>query len=176
MAFKICHLIVILSIPLMAFYQNRYPILSNLHSCWRQQVQTRLKQSANNFTLGESTQCRLQLATRLRVKDNSLSLSRPLSQFISKSLCVQQCLVLRIMDFLDFANVLFLPNSSIGELCEDLNTIVGKCIWYNTFQVQNTKWLWLVNNILTIINSDNVLCASFGLYPSYVAGILNSVK
>jgi len=26
------------------------------------------------------------------------------------------------------------------------------------------------------MNSDKVLCASFGLYPSYVAGILNSVK
>jgi len=29
------------------------------------------------------------------------------------------------MDFLDFADVLFVPNSSIGKLCEDLNTIVG---------------------------------------------------
>jgi hypothetical protein len=26
------------------------------------------------------------------------------------------------------------------------------------------------------MNSNNVLCASFGLFPSYVAGILNSVK
>jgi len=62
------------------------------------------------------------------------------------------------------------------ELCEVLNTIVGEGIWYDTFQVQNTKWLRLVNYIVTTINSDNVLCASFGLYPSYVAGILNSVK
>jgi hypothetical protein len=26
------------------------------------------------------------------------------------------------------------------------------------------------------MNSNNILCASFGLFPSYVAGILNSVK
>jgi len=25
-------------------------------------------------------------------------------------------------------------------------------------------------------NIDNAICATFGLYPSYVAGILNSVK
>jgi len=47
---------------------------------------------------------------------------------------------------------------------------------YDTLQVKNTKWLWLVNDIVTIVNSDNVLCGSFGLYPSYVAGILISVK
>ena len=42
------------------------------------------------------------------------------------------------MDFLDFDNVSFLPNSSIGRLCEDLNNIAGHVIWYNTFEVQNT--------------------------------------
>ena len=61
-------------------------------------------------------------------------------------------------------------------MCEELNTTVGQGIWYDTFQVQNTKWLWLVNGIVTTMNSNNVLCASFGLFPSYVAGILNSVK
>ena len=80
------------------------------------------------------------------------------------------------MEFLDLANVSFLPNSSIGRLCEDLNNIIGQSIWYDTFQVQNTEWLWLVNNIVTALNSEKVLCGCFGLYPSYVAGILNSVK
>jgi len=80
------------------------------------------------------------------------------------------------MNFPDFPDVSFLPSSSIGELCEDLNTIVGQGIWHDTFQVQNTKWLWLVNDIFTTINSDSVPCGSNGLYPSYVAGILNSVK
>jgi len=62
------------------------------------------------------------------------------------------------------------------EVCEDLNTTVVQGIWYDTFQVQNSKWLWLVNDIVTTMNSNNVLCASFGLFPSYVAGTLNSVK
>jgi hypothetical protein len=47
---------------------------------------------------------------------------------------------------------------------------------YDTFQVQNTKLLWLSNDIVTTINRDHLLCASFGRYSSYVAGILNSVK
>jgi hypothetical protein len=80
------------------------------------------------------------------------------------------------MDFLDFADVSFLPNSSIDQLCEDFNTIVGKASWYDTYQVPNTKWLWLVNDIITSKNSDNVLCRSYGLYRSYVAEILKSVK
>jgi len=33
-----------------------------------------------------------------------------------------------------------------------------------------------VNDLVTTLNSDNVLCATFGLNPSYVAGILNSVN
>ena len=74
------------------------------------------------------------------------------------------------MDFVEFTNVSFLRNSSIGKLWEDLNTTVGQGIWYDTLQVQNTKWLWLVNDIVTTMNSDNIL------FPSYVAGILNSVK
>jgi len=57
-----------------------------------------------------------------------------------------------------------------------LNNIVGKGVWYDTFQVMNTKWLWLVNDIITTMNSEKVLCGSFGLYPSYAAGNLNSVK
>jgi len=80
------------------------------------------------------------------------------------------------MDFLNVRDVSFLPDSSIGGLCADLNNIVGQGVWYDTFQVKNTKWLWLVNNIVTTMKSDKVLCGSFGLYPSYVACILNSVK
>jgi len=38
------------------------------------------------------------------------------------------------------------------------------------------KVLWLVNNIVTTVYSDKVLCGSFGLYPSYAAGIRNCVK
>jgi len=80
------------------------------------------------------------------------------------------------MDFLGFRNVSYLPNSSIGRLCEDLNNAIGQGVWYDTFQVQNTKWLWFVNDIVKTVNSDKVLCGSLGLYPSYAAGILNYVK
>ena len=80
------------------------------------------------------------------------------------------------MDFLRFGDVSFLPKSRIERLCEKLSNAVGQGIWYDTFQFQNTELLWLVNDIVTTINTDNVLCGSFGLYPSYVAGILNSVK
>jgi hypothetical protein len=86
-------------------------------------------------------------------------LTHALSQFTNKPQCNQQCPVLRIMDFLNFSDVSFLPNSSIGQLCEDLNTIIGQGILYDTFQVQNTKWLWLVNDL---VNSDNVLCGTLG--------------
>jgi len=47
MAFEVCHLH-----PIMAFSKNRYLILSNTHSYWRQQVQTRLKWQANGFGPG----------------------------------------------------------------------------------------------------------------------------
>jgi len=73
-------------------------------------------------------------------------------------------------------HVSFLRYLSHGKLCKELNTTVGQGIWYDTFQVQSTKWLWLVNNIVTTLNSDNVPGVTSGRYPSYVAGILNSVK
>jgi hypothetical protein len=80
------------------------------------------------------------------------------------------------MDFLDFRNVSYLQICSIGRLCEDLNNIVGQGVWCETFQIQSTKWLWFVNDIVTTVNTDKVSCGSFALYPSYAAGILNSVK
>jgi len=80
------------------------------------------------------------------------------------------------MDFLNFRDVLFLPNSSIGRLCKGLNNIVGQGVWYDKFQVHNTSWLWVVNDIVSTMKSDKVLCGSFGLYPSYATGNLNSVN
>ena len=61
------------------------------------------------------------------------------------------------MDFLDFRNVYYFPNFSIVRLCEDLNDIVRQGVWYDTFKVQNTKWLWFVNDIVTTVNSDKLL-------------------
>lgn len=82
--------------------------------------------------------------------------------------------MLRMTDFLRFA-VSFLPNSSIWRLCDDLNNIVRQDVCYGIFQVKNTKWLWLVNDIVDTMNNDK-MCALFALYTSYVPGILNSVK
>jgi hypothetical protein len=44
------------------------------------------------------------------------------------------CPVQRIMCFLEFTDVSFLPNLSIGKMCEDLNTTVGHGIWYDNFK------------------------------------------
>jgi len=71
---------------------------------------------------------------------------------------------------------LFSTNSSIGHLCKDLNEIVGQGIYNDTFKIQNTKWLWFVNDIVSALNNVKVLCGSFGFYPSYVTGILHFVE
>jgi len=52
------------------------------------------------------------------------------------------------MNFLEFTDFSFLPYLSLGKFYEDLNTIIGQDIWYDTFQVQNTKWLWLLTILL----------------------------
>jgi len=80
------------------------------------------------------------------------------------------------MDFLNFTDVSFNPKESVGQLCEDLNNIMGQVIWYETFHVQNTKWLQFEHDIITDMNNDKLMCVCFALYPSYVAGILNNVK
>ena len=80
------------------------------------------------------------------------------------------------MDCLEFANVPFHPSARIEHLFEELFTLVGLFIWYDSFKIQNTKWLWFVNDIIAALNNDNVLCGCFELYPCYVARILQSVK
>jgi len=80
------------------------------------------------------------------------------------------------MDFLHFGSVSFQPDTNIGHLCEELNNMVGNAVWNDTFNIRNTKWLWLVNDIVAAMNSDVILCGSFELYPCFVAVILNSMK
>ena len=80
------------------------------------------------------------------------------------------------MEWLNFDQVCFLPNASIGQLCEDLNEIIGLGTYYDVFKIQNTRPLWSVNNMVTAINNDKAICGCFGLYPSFVAGILNSTN
>jgi len=50
-------------------------------------------------------------------------------------------------------------------------------VWCSLFEtVQNKKWLCLVSDIVTVMNSEKVLCGSFALCCSYVAGILKSAE
>ena len=65
------------------------------------------------------------------------------------------------MDFLDFADVSFCASTNIGQLCQDLNSIVGLSVWYDTFQIKNSQWSWLVSDIVATINSDKILRGSF---------------
>ena len=65
----------------------------------------------------------------------------------------------------------FLPTQA-----SELNSIVGLIVCYDTFQIKNSDWLWLISDIVATINRDNILCGSFGLYASYAAGILNWVE
>jgi hypothetical protein len=77
-----------------------------------------------------------------------------------------------LMDFLLFNDVSLPPKSGIGHLCEDLNSIVGQGLWYDEYKVTNTQWLQLVSDIVDAMNIDTLLRGCFGLYPSYVAGII----
>ena len=77
------------------------------------------------------------------------------------------------MDFLEYTDVSFVSDANIWHLCEELNNIFGGSIWYDTFKIQNTKWLWFVNDVVAAMNSNTVLRGSFGLYSSFVAGIIN---
>jgi hypothetical protein len=79
------------------------------------------------------------------------------------------------MDFLHFQCVSLYPDSGIGRLCENLNNVIGNGIWHDTYQVQNPDMLWFVNKIIEAMNSDNMLCGCFGLYPSYIGAILNQM-
>ena len=59
------------------------------------------------------------------------------------------------MEWLQFPKISFSTDSGIGQLCEDLNEIVGQGIYYDTFEIENTKWFWFVSNIITVLNNDN---------------------
>jgi len=75
-----------------------------------------------------------------------------------------------------FQNIYFSPDSSIGQFCDDLNEIVRQGICYDIFEIQNTKELWLVSNKVIAMNNDKTLCGCFGMYPRFVAVILNSAR
>jgi len=76
------------------------------------------------------------------------------------------------MKWLQFQNISFSQVSSIGQLCE----IDGQGIYYDTFEIQDTKWFWFVSNMVTALNSEKTLFGCFGMCPSFVAGILNRAE
>ena len=75
-----------------------------------------------------------------------------------------------------FNSVSFETDGNVGQFCENLSTLIGQGIYYDEYRIQNTRWLWMVNDIVTAMNSDKMLCGVLRIYPCYVAGILNSVK
>ena len=81
-----------------------------------------------------------------------------------------------MMDILLFNSFSFETEGNVGQLCQNLCRLIRQGIYYDTFKILNTKWLCLVNNIVTAMNSVKMRCSVFRIYPCYVAGILNSVK
>jgi len=79
------------------------------------------------------------------------------------------------MDWLKFGSII-LPDSSIGLLCEDRNKIAGQGIYYDRFEIQNTKLLCFVSNMITALNNNKIFFGCFGMYQSFVAGILYTAK
>ena len=76
------------------------------------------------------------------------------------------------MDFINFSTMPFGAGFDMGHVCTRLNDLIGVDSWFDSFSVQNTKWLPVVEKILMNLNSERVICAVVGLYPAYVAGIL----
>jgi len=76
----------------------------------------------------------------------------------------------------EIRKLIFLPDSSIGQLCEDLNEIVGQGIYYNKLEIQNTKRFGFVSNMVTAMSNNKILCGCFGMYPRFVTGILKTAR
>ena len=54
------------------------------------------------------------------------------------------------MEWLQFQNISFLQDSSIGQLCK----IDRQGIYYDTFEIQDKKWFWFVSNMVTALNNE----------------------
>ena len=76
------------------------------------------------------------------------------------------------MNFMKFSTIPFGTEFDMGLVCTRLNDLIGVGSWFDSFTVQNTKWL----SLFVTLNSERVIWAVFGLYPSYVAGILKNVE
>ena len=79
------------------------------------------------------------------------------------------------MDFIKFSTIPYGTGFNMGLVCTRLNELIGVGSWFDFFTLQNTMWLSVVEKILVTLNSEQVISAVVGLYPSYVAGILKHV-
>jgi len=70
----------------------------------------------------------------------------------------------------------FFPKQASGAYVKISITLLDKASITICLILQFSKWLWFVNNIVASLNKHNILIGCFGLYPSFVAGILNSVE
>jgi hypothetical protein len=59
-------------------------------------------------------------------------------------------------DGFSFNSVSFEIDTNVGYVCEQLNMKIGCVLWHDTFKIQNTKWLWLVNGIVAGMNNDKL--------------------
>ena len=76
------------------------------------------------------------------------------------------------MDFINFSTMPFGTGFDMGHICTRLNELIGVGSWFDSFTVQNTMWLPVVEKLLMNFNSERTIAAVVGLYPAYVAGIL----
>ena len=79
------------------------------------------------------------------------------------------------MDFMNFSTMPFGTDFDMSHVCTRLNELIEVGSWFDPFKVQNTMWLPVVEKILMNLNSEQVISAVVGLYPSYAAGILKHV-
>ena len=79
------------------------------------------------------------------------------------------------MDFMNFSNIPYGTGFDMGLVCTRLNELIGAGSWSDSFTVKNTMWLSVVEKIPVTLNSEQVISAVVGLYPSYAAGILKHV-
>ena len=69
------------------------------------------------------------------------------------------------MEWLQFQNISFSQDSSIGQLCE----IDEQGIYYDTFEIQDTKWFWFVSNMITALKNEKTLIGCFAMYPRFLS-------
>ena len=58
------------------------------------------------------------------------------------------------MDFMKFSTIPFGTDFDMGLVCTRLDDLIGVGSWFDSFTVQNTMWLSLVEKILVTLKSE----------------------